>query len=62
MIRCWDSGSPGGMVIARRRWRYRRIFATLNESIIYHDWVLAIRHDRYEDVRPPPAPREEGKQ
>ena len=51
MVQCWSPGSPGSVVVARRRWRKRRPFATLTECIVYADWVLAIEHDTHTDVR-----------
>lgn len=54
MLRVWHPDSPGSTVIVRRRWRHRRPFATLTETIVYDEWVLALHHDQVEDARSGP--------
>lgn len=51
MVLCWHPDSPGGTVIVRRRFRRKRPFATLTETIIYLDWLNAMVFDGVKDVR-----------
>lgn len=49
-VKCWHPESPGSTVIARRRFRKRRPFATISETIKYIEWQLAMG-GKVRDVR-----------